>query len=114
MERCYRKKKRERDGKNIFESVSKRPEPEILTEIDVENIEGLKLNIEKPTADEVRTAIQHLKNGKSPGLDNISAEILQHGGESVVAELTKIVTMVWSQEKVPEEWCKGIISALTK
>ena len=38
----------------------------------------------EPSLDEVRWAIKNLKRGKSPGCDNITAEMIQSGGEITI------------------------------
>ena len=39
---------------------------------------------------EVAAAVQSLKKGKSAGVDNIPAELVQAGGEDVITNLTTI------------------------
>ena len=39
---------------------------------------------------EVEAAINNLKPGKSPGLDNVPAELLKHGGDHVLNALTNL------------------------
>ena len=39
---------------------------------------------------EVEAAVQSLKKGKSAGVDNIAAELVQAGGEDVITALTKL------------------------
>lgn len=46
------------------------------------------VNMEPITITEVQDTIQLLKNGKPACLDQLSAELLQHGGDSLVQELT--------------------------
>ena len=41
---------------------------------------------------EVEGAVQSLKKGKSAGVDNIPAELVQAGGEDVITALTTICT----------------------
>lgn len=64
--------------------------------------------------EEVRKAIKRLKNNKSPGIDNISGEMLKQGGEVVVQELHKICNMAWAQGRAPEQWKKAILVTLHK
>jgi len=40
--------------------------------------------------------------------------LLQHGGSDALCTLHKIVTWVWEQEVVPEEWYQGFIISLYK
>ena len=44
---------------------------------------------------EVEAAVQSLKKGKSAGVDNIPAELVQAGGEDVITALTKICNKIW-------------------
>ena len=43
---------------------------------------------------EVGSAVQSLKKGKSAGVDNIPAELVQTGGEDVITALTKICNKI--------------------
>ena len=44
-------------------------------------------------------AITAMKKGKSVGIDNISAEFVQAGGETMTDDLTEICGRIWKQEK---------------
>ena len=44
---------------------------------------------------EVEAAVQPLKKGKSAGVDNIPTELVQEGGEDVIAALTTICNKIW-------------------
>ena len=44
---------------------------------------------------EVEVAVQSLKKGKSAGVNNIQAELVQAGGEDVITALTTICNMIW-------------------
>ena len=44
---------------------------------------------------EVEAAVQSLKNGKSTGVDNIPAELVQAGEEDVITVLTTICNEIW-------------------
>ena len=50
---------------------------------------------------EVEAAIQSLKKGKSTGVDNIPAELVQAGGEDVITALTTICDKIWQTGKWP-------------
>ena len=43
---------------------------------------------------EVEAAVQSLKKGKSAGVDNIVAELVQAGGEDVITALTTICNKI--------------------
>ena len=44
---------------------------------------------------EVEVAVKSLKKGKSAGVDNIPAELVQAGGEDVITALTTICSKIW-------------------
>ena len=55
-----------------------------------------------------------IKAGKAPGVCSICPEYIQHGGSDALCTLHKIITRVWEEEVVPEEWHQGIIVPLNK
>ena len=63
---------------------------------------------------EVRNAIRTLKNGKSPGPDNIPGELLKHGGESLIKIFTIICQQIWKTKKWPDQWTKSLIIPIPK
>ena len=64
--------------------------------------------------EEVEQAVKSLKGGKSPGPDNIPAELLKHGGEAVTDVLTTLCQKVWETKEWPREWTKSLIIPLPK
>ena len=45
--------------------------------------------------EEVEAALKCLKGGKSPGYDNIPAELIKNGGEAMISTLTIICNRIW-------------------
>ena len=83
-------------GKSNFEEVMNQPEP--LSSLDFgdpvmadsfEVYEG-KINLE-----EVQRAVSSLINNKAPGVDEISAEMLKHGKETVAEQLAELFNKIW-------------------
>ena len=79
--------------------------------------------VEIPTADplvpetsafEVELAIDKLKSHKSPGTDEIAAELIKAGGGTICLEIHKLITSIWKKEKLPEEWKESIIVPIHK
>ena len=56
------------------------------------------------TVEEVVVAISKLKNGKSPGICGISAEMLKAGRTVVVKWLHRIMSLAWENGQVPGDW----------
>ena len=47
----------------------------------------------------VEAAVQSLKKGKSAGVDNIPAELVQAGGEDIITALTTISNKIWQKRE---------------
>ena len=50
---------------------------------------------------EVEAAVQSLKKGKSTGVDNIPAELVQAGRKDVITALTTICKKIWQTGEWP-------------
>ena len=55
-----------------------------------------------------------MKKGKSAGIDNIPAELVQAGGEDVTTALTTICNKLWQTGEWPTTWTKSLVIALPK
>ncbi len=63
---------------------------------------------------EVEAAVQSLKKGKSVGVDNIQAELVQAGGEDVITALTTICTNIWQTGEWQTPWTQSLVITLPK
>ena len=54
------------------------------------------------------------KSHKSPGIDQIPAEMIKAGGRTICLEIHKLITSIWKKEKLPEEWKESIIIPIHK
>jgi len=70
--------------------------------------------VPEPSAAEVELAIDKLKSHKSPGTDQIQAELIKAGGRTICLESHKLITSIWKKEKLPEEWKEAIIIPIHK
>lgn len=70
--------------------------------------------IEPPAYVEIEIALDRMKNGKAPGLDQIPAEFIKYGGEDIKRALHKIINRIWEEERIPHEWEYGVISPIYK
>ena len=64
--------------------------------------------------EEVEVAILKLKNGKSPGICGINAEMLKAGRTVVVKRLHRIMSLAWENGQVPEDWRRAVIVPVHK
>ena len=58
-------------------------------------------------------AVASQKKGKSAGVDNIPADIVQAGGETMIDVLTMICDRIWRIEEWPR-WTQSLIITLPK
>jgi hypothetical protein len=58
--------------------------------------------VPEPSSSEVETAIEKLKRYKSPGIDQIPAELIQAGGNTLRSEIHKLIDCIWNKEELPE------------
>ena len=63
---------------------------------------------------EVEAAVQSLKKGKSAGVDNIPAELVQAGGEDVITALKTICNKIWLTGERPTTWTQSLVITLPK
>ena len=59
-------------------------------------------------------AVKALKMGKSAGVDNVPAELVQAGGEAVIDILTKICNNIWKTGEWPTTWTQTLVITLPK
>jgi hypothetical protein len=50
-----------------------------------------------------------LKKYKSPGSDQISAELIQGEGETLVSAIYRLVNSIWNKEVLSDQWKESII-----
>ena len=62
--------------------------------------------------EEVEIAVASLKKGKSAGVDNIPAELVQAGGETMIEVLTEICNRIWRTGEWPTPWTQSLIITL--
>jgi hypothetical protein len=68
--------------------------------------------VPEPSAAEV--AIRKLKRYKAPGSDQIPAELIQAGGETLRSEIHKLIMLIWNKEELPQQWKESIVVRIHK
>jgi hypothetical protein len=63
---------------------------------------------------EVGITIGKLKSYKSPETDQIPAELIKAGGETLRSEIHKLVCSIWNKEELPQQWKESIIVPVYK
>ena len=53
--------------------------------------------VAEPNAFEVDLAIEKLKSHKSPGVDQILAELIKEGGRTICYQIHKLIVSIWNR-----------------
>jgi hypothetical protein len=70
--------------------------------------------VPEPSALEVELTIEKLKSHKSPGIDQIPAELIKVGVRTIHGAIRKLIIAIWNKEELPEEWKKSVIVPIRK
>ena len=62
----------------------------------------------------VAQAVNSMKNNKSPGLDGIPAELLKYGGETLPSRMLELITVVWDEGSVLQQWGDTKLTSIYK
>jgi hypothetical protein len=82
-----------------------------VRQIEIHTAESL---VPGPSRLEVEIAIAILKKYKSPGIDQIPAELIQAGGKILLSEIHNLINSVWNKEELPDQWEELIIVPIHK
>ncbi len=58
--------------------------------------------------------MRELPNGKSPGIDQIPAELIKASGEKGVSMMHKLCCEIWTTKQWPEDWRRAVLITLPK
>jgi hypothetical protein len=58
--------------------------------------------VPEPSLVEVEVAIGKLKSYKSLGTDQIPAELIKAGGETLYSEIHRLIHSIWNKEELPQ------------
>ena len=62
-----------------------------------------------PTEEEIKRAVQTLKNEKASEIGQITTELSKADTESTCVELKRLFDLIWQNEKVPVQYKQGLI-----
>jgi hypothetical protein len=72
-----------------------------VRQMDIHTAEPL---VPEPSLVEVEIVIGKLKSCKSPDTDQIPAELIKAGGETLFSEIHKLICSIWNKEELPQQW----------
>jgi len=67
-----------------------------------------------PDIREVQAEIGKLRNNRAAGKDELPSELFKHGGEALTRAMHWVITKIWDEEKLPQEWLEGVICPIYK
>jgi hypothetical protein len=70
--------------------------------------------VPEPSASEVEVGIGKLEWYKSPGVDQIPAELIQAGGETLRSEIHKLIKLISNKEELPRQWNESVVVPIHK
>jgi hypothetical protein len=65
--------------------------------------------VPEPSLIEVEITIWKLKSYKSPGTDQIPAELIKAGGETLNSEIHRLICFIWNNEELSQQWKESIV-----
>jgi hypothetical protein len=71
-------------------------------------------SVPEPSLIGVEIAIETLKSYKSPGTDQIPAELTNAVGETLYSEIHRLIPAIWNKEELPQQWKEPIILPIHK
>jgi hypothetical protein len=77
-------------------------------------IHTAELLVPEPSVSEIELTIEKLKSHKSPGIDQIPAELIKTGDRTISCEIHKLIISIWNKEELPEEWKESNIVPIYK
>jgi hypothetical protein len=97
--------------KNYFSLLLNVQDVSDVRQIEIHIIEPLVLG---PRILEFEIAIAEFEKYKSAGNDQIPAELIQRGGETLVSVIHKLINFIWNKEELPDQWKESITVPLHK
>jgi hypothetical protein len=92
--------------KNLFNQVLNVHGVHDVRRMDIHTAEPL---VPEPSLVKVEITIGKLKSYKSPGNDNISAELIKAGSETLYSEIHTLIYPIGNKEELPQQWKESII-----
>jgi hypothetical protein len=65
--------------------------------------------VPESSASEAEVATVKMGRYKSPSVDHIPAELIQARGETLRAEIHKLIKLIWSKEELPYQWKESVV-----
>ena len=101
--------------KDHFSSILNRDDPLTpIAESDDRIVDEMDIDVGDITKTEVLEALKKTKNGKAPGADRVTVEMLKADINATVDRLTALFNKIWKEETTPNRWNSGLIIKVPK
>jgi hypothetical protein len=70
--------------------------------------------VPEPSAFKFGVAVEKIRRQKSPGINQISAELIKTGDRTILFETQKLINSIWNKEELPVKWTESIIVPIFK
>jgi len=74
-----------------------------VNEVRQTEIDTTEALVSEPSDSEVKFPTENLISHKSPGIDQIPAELIKRGGKTIRCEIHKLIISMWNKEELPKE-----------
>ncbi|XP_055622546.1 uncharacterized protein LOC129766114 [Toxorhynchites rutilus septentrionalis] len=71
-------------------------------------------DVPAPDLQEIQREIGLLNANRAAGKDRLPAELYKHGKNILATALHWVISRIWEEEKLPEEWMEGIVCPIYK
>ncbi|XP_065176365.1 uncharacterized protein LOC135806138 [Sycon ciliatum] len=98
-----------------FENLLNLPSGFVRSEIDLVQQRNIMEHLATPpTAEEAQRCLRYLTNGKAAGSSGILPEMVKYNCDLFYANLFKLITAVWEEGVVPQDWVNAEIIPIPK
>ena len=63
-----------------------------------------EVELSAPSHNEVRVAIQRLKNNRAAGPNGLPAELFKAEGDELISSMHQLICRIWLEESMPSDW----------
>jgi hypothetical protein len=70
--------------------------------------------VPEASASEVEVATGKRKSYRSPGVDQLPAELIQAGEETLHAEIHEVIKLIWNKEELRHQWKESTVVPIHK
>ena len=71
-------------------------------------IHTTEIRVPEPSSYEFEVPLEKIKSHRSPGTDQIPAELVKTGRSTIRPDVSKLINSTWNKEKLPDGWKQSI------